>query len=120
MEKNAGKKKDKQVSRRSFLSDSGKTLLFGSLAAAAIPTFLEGCAKDEACNVLREDGHGNHYCNDEYICTDSQGFACPAAGRFDCKDDGFSCYTVFNCTPESNFSCLPSSSFSHNVGGGGS
>ena len=119
MKKNSDKQKKKQVSRRSFLSDSGKTLLFGSLAAAAIPTFLEGCAKDEACNVLREDGQ-NHYCNDEYICTDSQGFACPASGRFDCEVEGFSCYTVFSCTPESNFSCQPSSSFANNVGGGGS
>ena len=113
-------KNNKSVSRRSFLSDTGKTLLFGTVAVAAIPAFLEGCKKDETCNVLKEGDQENHYCNTNYICTDAQGFACPATGGFQCEIEGFSCYTVFSCTPENNFYCQPSNSFSNPVGGSGS
>ena len=114
------KKKEKEVSRRSFIFDTGKTLLFGSLAAAAIPVFLEGCKKDENCNVLKDGDGGSHYCNENYICTDSQGFACPAPGEFQCEVEGFSCYTVFSCTAENTFNCIPSTIFSNPVGGSGS
>jgi len=113
-------KKTKAINRRSFISDTGKTLLYGSFAATAIPLFLEGCSKDENCNVLKEGDDGNHYCNDNYICTDSQGFACPAPGGYQCGPDDFSCFTVFSCTPENKFFCQPDSSYSHNVGGSGS
>jgi len=113
------KKKEKSINRRSFISDTGKTLLFGTIAAAAIPSFLEGCNKEGDCNILKEGDEGSHYCDTEYLCTDSRGFSCPAPGGFQCEVEGFSCYTIFSCSPESNFYCQPSSSFTDNVGGGG-
>jgi len=115
-------KKNKPVSRRSFISDTGKTILYGTLVSAAIPAFLAGCKKENPCNVLKEGENGDHYCDDYYICTDSQGFTCPPTGAFGCGTDTelFSCYVVFSCTPENNFYCHPSSSYANNVGGAGS
>lgn len=114
------KKKEKSTSRRSFISDAGKTLIFGTIATAAVPAFLEGCSNNDNCNILKEGDDGNHYCNTEYLCTDAKGFSCPPPGGFQCEIEDFACYTVFSCSPESNFYCQPSSSYTDNVGGGGS
>ncbi|HEY9114096.1 MAG TPA: hypothetical protein VIN10_05310 [Bacteroidales bacterium] len=113
------RKNKKEIDRRSFLADTGKVLLFGTIVTAAIPAFLESCTKDEGCNELLEGENNSQYCNSQYLCTDSRGFACSAEGGFQCEVEGFSCYTVFSCTPESNFTCQPNSSYDHQVGGAG-
>ena len=109
----------KKISRRNFLGDTGRTLLFGTVATAAIPVFLEGCKKDKDCNTLKEGDLEDLYCNDNYLCTDSRGFTCNPDGGFRCELEGFSCYTVFECSPQNNFNCLPGNSFSKPVGGSG-
>ncbi len=114
------KKNDKSINRRSFISDTGKTIFYGTLISTAIPAFLAGCKKDNSCNVLKEGENGGHYCDNYYICTDSQGFSCPSTGEFHCGTEIFSCYVVFTCTPANNFYCHPSSSYANNVGGAGS
>jgi hypothetical protein len=113
------KKKEQQLSRRSFLSDAGKTIFFGTLVTTAIPTFLAGCSK-ESCNNLKEGSSGNHYCDDYYVCTDSRGFTCPSTGEFSCGSDIFSCTVEFSCTPSNNFSCQPSTAYTYPKGGAGS
>ncbi|MEJ2596267.1 MAG: hypothetical protein P8100_14345 [bacterium] len=111
--------RNKKISRRNFLNHTGKTLFFGSVAAAAVPVFLEGCQKEKDCNLLKEGENDDLYCNDNYLCTEAQGFTCDPVGGFHCEVEGFSCYTVFDCLPENNFSCLPTSSYSNPVGGAG-
>jgi len=113
-------KKNKAVSRRSFISDTGKTILYGTLVSAAIPAFLAGCKKDDSCNVLKEGDNGEHYCDDYYVCTDSRGFTCPSTGEFHCGVQLFGCYVVFTCTLANNFYCQPSSSYYNDKGGAGS
>lgn len=114
------KKKDKPISRRSFLSDTGKTLLYGTLATAAIPTFLQSCKKDENCDVLKEGENGAHFCDTYYLCTDSRGFTCPTTGDFLCGTKLFGCYTVFACTPSTKFYCQKGSAYYNDKGGAGS
>ncbi len=113
------KKKEHPISRRSFISDTGKTLFYGTLITSAIPAFLSGCGQD-SCNTLKEGENGNHYCDDYYVCTDSRGFNCPSDGEFKCGTAFFSCYVEFNCTPTNNFSCQPSTSYTNPRGGVGS
>jgi hypothetical protein len=117
-DKMAGKKK-KMVSRRSFIGDTGKTLFFGTVVSAAIPVFLEGCKKEGDCNMLKEGEQENLYCNDNYLCFDPQGFACNPEGGFQCEIKGFSCYSVFECTPSNAFGCLPGTRFHNPTGGSG-
>jgi hypothetical protein len=113
------KKKEKALSRRSFISDASKTVLYGTVVSSAIPVFLSGCGKN-ACNELKTLEKGGHYCDSYYVCSDSRGFTCPASGEFQCGTEVFSCVVEFNCTPSNNFSCQPSSAYSDPKGGAGS
>jgi hypothetical protein len=112
------KKKTKNLTRRDFLADAGKTLFFSSMVASAVPSFLSGCTKS-SCNQLKETADGDHLCDDYYVCNNSLGFACPESGKFGCNSDIFSCYVDFSCPPASSFSCQPSSTFSNPKGGAG-
>lgn len=114
------KKKGKAIKRRSFISDTGKTLLFGTLATTAITTFFEGCKKEDGDHVLKNGDNGDHYCDDYYVCLDSRGFNCPSTGEFMCGTEIFSCYVLFTCTPENSFQCQPSSAYHSDKGGAGS
>ena len=114
-----GKKKKDSLSRRNFITDTGKTIFYGALISTAIPAFIAGCKKDDSCNQLKEGEQGDHFCDDYYVCTDSRGFACPSTGEFQCGDELFSCYVVFTCTPSNNFFCQPSTAYNNPKGGAG-
>jgi len=115
------KKSEKSISRRGFLSNTSKTLLFATASASTIPAFLTSCKKEEivedTTNVLELKGGAFHCHNgDGFICPDP-GFTCPD-NNFHCHDL-FECHTDFSCDETNNFQCLGQGAYTIHLGGQG-
>ena len=104
------KKKEDPISRRIFITDTGKTLFYTAMAASVIPAFIAtSCSKDSGTDpqntklVSSDDGlkqactHG-YQCFDDYDCGGKKG-----RGSFNCNH-GFQCDSEFDCNGP-NFHC---------------
>ena len=104
------KKKAEDISRRIFITDTGKTVFYTALTASVLPAiFTTSCTKEgltDSANeklIISDDGlkhactHG-FACHDEYECGGKKG-----KGSFNCNH-GFQCYDEFECSGP-NFHC---------------
>lgn len=106
------KKKNEDISRRTFITDTGKTLFFTAMAASVVPTFMatsctkggtvdetgvltvsadgtkKACAHNYVCDDDYACGKGSFNCNHCFYCDD--GFDC-AGPKFHCHNDGYEC-----------------------------
>lgn len=116
------KKNEKSISRRGFLSSSGKTLFLASVSATAIPAFLSSCSKAEKVKPDSTDPLdelelkcGVYSCYDGFSCNQDSGFSCPD-DNFVCLWE-FECHESFSCNDD--FYCIGQSSFTEHFGGQG-
>lgn len=116
------KKNEKSISRRGFLSNTGKTLFFATVSASTVPAFLSSCSKEsiekeDNSNILELKGGAFHCHNGSgFVCVDP-GFDCPD-NNFHCHDM-FECHTSFSCDDTNNFHCLGQGAYTIHMGGQG-
>jgi len=120
-------KKDKPLSRRGFLSNTGKTLFFATVSASAIPAFLSSCKKVE---LVDNSGNTKNVSllileDNVYHCNNGDGFICDQDGGFSCPDNNFHCHDLFEChdyfacDETNNFQCLGQGAYTMHLGGQG-
>ena len=137
------KKKTDSISRRTFISDTGKTLFFTAIAASVIPTFVatsctkggifgggddnttgqltvsddglkKACAHDFVCDDVYTCGKGSFNCNHCFYCAEQT-----ATGGFDCGQNNFHCHNDgYGCGDSAVFDCGEAFNC-HNGGQGG-
>lgn len=108
------KKKTDPISRRVFITDTGKTLFYTTLAASVLPTVLmTGCSKGGSTGssssqggnlTVSEDGM-KKACAHEFICI---------GDSYECGKGSFNCNHCFYC--DDDFNCAGPKFHCHNDG----